>query len=185
MTLSISHRFAAKAPPRRGATRRAWLPALVMAAALSLPAMAQTQDENAPKAFGDWYLRCGKINQDVDESCVLLQDVIDNNSNKPLMQLAVGFWGPEKQRGALITLPLGIRLPPGIQIKVDSVEVGKVPFSQCGLNGCQVHVTMDDTLLKKFKAGIGGTVAFYDATGRVVPVPFSLKGFTAGFAEVH
>ena len=162
-----------------------WLFAILLLALAGPPALAQTEGEQAPRAFGDWTLQCGKVGASQETSCILVQDVTEQESGRPVMQFAVGFWGAEKHRGIVITLPLGVRLPPGIQMKVDATEVGNLPFFQCRQNGCQVHANLDDALLSKFKAGNAGTVSFYDGTGRVIPVPFSLKGFTAGFAQVN
>ena len=177
-----------KQAKRAAAHRRGpalWLCALLLLALAGTPALAQTAGEQAPRVFGDWKLQCGKVGGSQESSCILVQDITEQGSGRPVMQFAVGFWGTEKHRGIVITLPLGIRLPPGVQMKVDSTEIGNLPFFQCRQNGCQVHANLDDALLSKFKAGNAGTVSFYDATGRVIPVPFSLKGFTAGFAEVN
>ena len=59
------------------------------------------------------------------------------------------------------------------------------PIFQCTVNGCQSRVPLEDELLAKLKAGQGGVVAFRDGQGRNVPLAFSLRGFTAGFAAVQ
>ena len=93
--------------------------------------------------------------------------------------------GPEALRGIIITLPLGITLPPGIEITIDEQPVGRAPFFQCTQNGCQSRAPLTDDLLTKMKSGQSGAVSFVDAGGRVVPIPFSLQGYTAGFAAIR
>jgi invasion protein IalB len=173
----------------------ALLIALSLIAAFALPASAQTQEApasggQAPQAaadlqvFKDWFLRCGNTPQG-DERCVLFQDLVDQNSQQPLMQIAVGLWGPEKLRGVIITVPLGVTLPPGLEIAIDEQAITRAPFFQCAQNGCQSRLPLNEELLAKMKAGQGGTVAFADGNGRVVPIPFSLQGFTAGYAAIR
>ena len=147
----------------------------------------QNQEQAIPdQVFGDWRLKCLPNPENQGETCVLLQDIIDKSGEKTrhLMQVAIGFWGPERRRGALITLPLGVVLPAGIRLDVDSTEIGKIPYYACPVNGCQVHIVLDDSLLTKLKKGNKGKVTFHDPSGKAVPVDFSLKGFTAGFDGV-
>ena len=101
------------------------------------------------------------------------------------MQLAVGYWGPENLRGLIITVPLGVTLPPGINVQIDGQQIGRAPFFQCTVNGCQSRVPLEDALLATMKSGQGGVVTFRDAQGRDVPLAFSLRGFTAGFGAVN
>lgn len=167
---------------------------LSLIAAFASPAPAQTQqapaagDQAQPaqdvQVFKDWFLRCGQTPQG-DERCVLFQDLVNQSSQQPLMQIAVGLWGPEKLRGVIITVPLGITLPPGLEISIDEQPITRAPFFQCAQNGCQSRLPLNDELLTTMKAGQSGTVAFADGNGRVVPIPFSLQGFTAGFASIR
>lgn len=165
-------------------------PALAAMLAWSHPAPAQTLGNqpagNEPPAqiFGDWHLRCRPFQEGGPESCILLQNLINPEKKQPLMQIAAGLWPPEKARGMIITLPLGVTLPPGIQVKIDNVQMTAVPFVQCGLNGCQAHVALDDKLFQAMKAGLQGMVSFKDPGNRPVQIPFSLKGFTAGMAAI-
>jgi invasion protein IalB len=147
---------------------------------------AQTQPQPAQdvQVFKDWFLRCGQTPQG-DERCVLFQDLVDQNSQQPLMQIAVGLWGPEKLRGVILTVPLGVTLPPGLEISIDEQAITRAPFFQCAQNGCQSRLPLNDELLAKMRAGQSGTVAFADGNGRVIPIPFSLQGFTAGFAAIR
>jgi invasion protein IalB len=171
---------------------------LSLIVALASPAPAQTQQAPAAggqaqtqpqpaqdvQVFKDWFLRCGQTPQG-DERCVLFQDLVDQNSQQPLMQIAVGLWGPEKLRGVILTVPLGVTLPPGLEISIDEQAITRAPFFQCAQNGCQSRLPLNDELLAKMRAGQSGTVAFADGNGRVIPIPFSLQGFTAGFAAIR
>ena len=136
----------------------ALLTAVLVATLMAAPASAQTQQAPAAPAqpaqdvqiFKDWFLRCGNTPQG-EERCVLFQDLVDQNSQQPLMQIAVGLWGPEKLRGVIITLPLGITLPPGLELKIDTQAITRAQFFQCAQNGCQSRLPLTDELLAKMK----------------------------------
>lgn len=166
--------------------------AIALATAWSSPGAAQTQSTQPaqppgppPQVFGDWFLPCEPAPQEGSgPRCVLLQNVINQENQQPLMQVAVGFYGRDRQRVVVIKLPLGVTLPPGIQMRIDESPAAAVPFQICRPDGCQAFIPLDEKLLAAMKAGIGGTVSFRDAGNRPVQLPVSLKGFTAGFAEV-
>ncbi|MEM7169572.1 MAG: invasion associated locus B family protein [Pseudomonadota bacterium] len=137
-----------------------------------------------PKSFGDWNLRCEVAPGATEEACFMFQDVINPNNGQPMLQVAVGLWPPDKTRGLVVTTPLGVTLPPGIVIGVDGQNRAEFPYIQCVPSACQATYRMDDALLQAFKAGNAGSVNLHDSRRRPVTVPFSLRGFTAGFAEV-
>ena len=178
--------------------------ALVAAVALSAPltlgtAMAQnTAPGTAPAQQGttspdgartvathaDWTVRCGPNPQTQEEVCYMVQQVTSKETGRGVLQLAIGKFGPEKRDLALITLPLGVRLPPGLALEVTGRERRKLPFERCLRTGCQAQLLIDDAVLTEFKAGIDGRILFYDLNGNPGALPFSLQGFTAAFAGI-
>lgn len=181
--------------------------ALIVAAALFAPlagpkggtAMAQnTAPGTAPAQQGntspdgartvathaDWTVRCGPNPQNQEEVCYMVQQVTSKETGRGVLQLAIGKFGPEKRDLALITLPLGVRLPPGLAIEVTGRERRTLPFERCLRTGCQAQLLIDDSVLTEFKAGIDGRILFYDLNGNPGALPFSLQGFTAAFAGI-
>src|SRR3546814_3328662 len=98
----------------------------------------QTSPQQAPQAqpsapasptasgqpHGDWIQRCtpnpppgssppaaGK-----QEVCFLIQEVMEEDSRRPLLKITVGFFGAERQLRAIIAMPLGVPL-----------EIGRAP----------------------------------------------------------
>ena len=185
---------------RRAGTRPRVLASMLVALALSLtsliPAHAQTTTSPAQSTtpapdgattvatHGDWTVRCGPNPQTQTEVCYMVQQVTSNDTGRPVLQVAIGKFGQDKRDLALVTLPLGVRLPPGIAIEVTGKEQRKRPFERCLRVGCQAQLPLDNVTLTEFKAGIDGRVLFQDASGRTIALPFSLKGFTAAFASV-
>lgn len=158
--------------------------AFATVALLALPGSAAAQSpEPTSEVIKDWTLRCAHPQGAPAEQCILVQDVINPQTKQPLMQVAAGYWGPERNRGLVITLPLGVTLPRGVELKIDNETVSHAPYVTCPPNGCQSHVLLDDAVLSKLKAGGRGTVIFIDPRGRTEQANFSLSGFTAGFAR--
>ncbi|WP_282607998.1 invasion associated locus B family protein [Pelagibius sp. Alg239-R121] len=172
------------------------LAVFALAAPMAGPASAQTTtvpaQSTTPAPDGattvathaDWTVRCGPNPQTQTEVCYMVQQVTSNDTGRAVLQVAIGKFGPDKRDVALVTLPLGVRLPPGVAIEVTGKEQRKRPFERCLRIGCQAQLPLDDVTLNEFKAGIGGRILFQDATGRTIALPFSLKGFTAAFAGV-
>ena len=159
--------------------------ALALVSQLAMPANGQAQsNQQTSEAIKDWTLNCATPQGAPAEQCILVQDRLNPENQQPIMQIAVGFWGPERHRGLIITLPLGVTLPQGIQLEVDDTVIRKAPYVTCAPNGCQAHMPLDDALLQSMKSGQQGKIVFANARGQAVPVAFSLSGFTAGFAKV-
>ncbi len=129
--------------------------------------------------FDDWTLRCQPASETRLRACRMLQQAVSRDGGKPLLQFMVGRFGPEKILGAVIIVPLGVRLPPGLGIQVDQRPLHSYPFERCDPRSCQARAILDGGLLEELKAGLRGQVTFQNATGQAVAVPISLKGFTA------
>lgn len=184
------------------------LPALALAAVLAgglpaTPAGAQTQTQPqaqppavqvpAEQAFGDWVQRCtpepppgasppaaGKQNV-----CFLVQQATDQNTQQPLLKVTIGFFGADRQAGAVLAMPLGVPLARGVQISVDGSEVGAVPFQVCRRDGCQAYFTLQEDVIAAFKAGSQAQARVESTQGEGFNLPISLKGFTAGFGAIQ
>lgn len=194
----------ARAPRRRpiGAARAltAALVAALVAAMLSQSATAQTQapaepqpKTEAPAApstdpqverIKDWATQCTTPAPDKPRVCFLIHDVFAAENNQRVLQLVIGRFGNDDILGALIFVPLGIRLPPGISLQIDKNAPLQIELERCTQKGCQAQIVLSDTVLASLKAGVGGEVTFEDGAGRPVAVAFSLKGFTAAFAKL-
>lgn len=166
------------------------------------PGQQQPGQQQAPQAqpgadagqrHGDWVQRCtpkpppgasppapGK-----QTACFLIQTVSDQNTRRPLLKITVGFFGPQRQAGAVVAMPLGVPLARGLQISVDGKEIDTVPFQVCEDEGCQAFVPLDDAMVAAFKAGSTAQARVESSQGQDFSVPMSLKGFTAGYTAIQ
>ena len=131
--------------------------------------------------FKDWTVHCEKPDDATPEQCVIFQTLVNNDTQKPVLQLTVGYLGPDKEPVALFQVPLGVALRPGVEVKVDSKDLVRIPFERCDPGGCMAGVALSSQLISALKGGSKSQVIVHDATGRQVPLEVSLSGFTAGF----
>ncbi len=162
-------------------SRRRLAPVLVVMLVWLLAAPASAADTEEPRVFRDWKLQCKQPEEAYQKFCQLTQNIVLRENKQPLLHVALGYIPEQRQPGIILTLPLGISLPPGIVLQVDDGEPQRMPIEHCVRGGCRVYLTVDQTLLAAFKAGIEAQVTFHDISRQPVGVPVSLRGFTAGF----
>lgn len=168
-----------------GMIRRFIASAVLALFAWLVPAVGMAQPKDG-QVYKDWTVRCQPDPQNAaKDGCFIFQSVVDNQSKKPIMAVAVGYLVSDKGPAAVFTVPLGIRLPPGVQVQIDQNQSLKLPVERCMPDGCRIQFRLADTHIAAFKAGSGGTLTFQDVTGRNVAIPFSLSGFTAAFASLQ
>ena len=168
--------------------KRAW-PWLVVVLCIGLaatptPLAAQSaadQDsaETETQQFEDWTLRCRPALATQLRTCHISLQAFVRDSGKQVLQFRVGRFGPEKVLGAVIFVPVGVRLPPGLRIQIDERPPRVFAFEVCESAACQARAVLEGDLLDELKAGLTGQVKFQNAAGQVRSVPVSLKGFTA------
>ena len=157
----------------------AWL--LLLPVASSPAQETTTTEESQPRMFRDWRLECQKPEGADKEICQISQSIVYKEDNRPVLHMAVGYTANDNSPAAIINLPLGISLPPGVSLAVDKGEPKRLPIEHCLPAGCRAYLVLDEELLAALKRGLEAQVTFRDLTRRPVTVPVSLKGFTAGF----
>jgi len=163
-----------------------WLAAILGLGIAAAPAPLTAQNqvpqsgvEFTTEQFEDWVLRCQPESGTQPRACRVRQNIIAEDSGNTVLQIVAGRFGQEKVLGAVIFVPVGVRLPPGISIQVDARPPRVFPFEVCDSETCQVRAILEGDLLEDFKAGVKGQVKFQNADGRARTIPISLKGFTA------
>ncbi len=145
----------------------------------SLASNVQAKPQSGKK-FKDWTVVCEKLPKSKKEVCNIFQNVT-NDKKKVVLQVAIGYAPGSNEPQALVTLPLGVLLQPGIEFKGGSAEAVRVPFGVCVKNGCIAITKLSKEMIKGMKSGTKGGVKFAAAQKQVIEIPISLKGFTAAF----
>jgi invasion protein IalB len=157
---------------------------LILAAAAQQPAHA---DPKEGESYGDWQVQCHVIDAKTHETrCNLFQNVSLKDSKQVVLQVAIGYLPKVENPLMLITLPLGIWLPPGTVIDIDTKQIKKLQFDRCGQDsGCLVGFEADKVLLGKLKAGTTMHVTYKDSNHRPISLPVSLSGMGAGLGALR
>lgn len=167
----------------RRLARWRWILGLCVFLGLSHPASAEPADG---QTFKDWVIRCGKANEAAPvKPCVMGQSLAFKDAEKPIMQILVGILKADQKAIIVFTVPLGVRLPPGLSLQVDQTEEIKMPYQQCIKGGCRARLVIDRKLEAALKAGLQGTATFVNGAGREVVLKISLKGFTAALNSLR
>ena len=131
------------------------------------------------KSFDNWTARCEK--QGDMESCFIFQNLVLKKGGSRLLHIAVGYLSSKKKIPViLISMPLGISLPPGASIKVDDQEPIKFQIERCEHSGCRGGFKLKESMLKSFSEGKKAVVTFHDGLHEAINVPITLAGLSDG-----
>ncbi len=133
--------------------------------------------------FQDWTVGCERLPGMDRERCFIYQTVVNQDTDEPVLQMAVGYLPMDdgrEQPAALLTVPLGVALPPGIGLSVDGGEMIRLPYERCVPSGCIAGFPLEDDMLNQFRRGIRAEIRLHDGM-QGIGLPVSLMGFTAGF----
>jgi len=179
VTLKIPRRVVPM--PIKPQLRRAAWTALI--AALGASGLVGAAPEHG-QAFEDWTARCEKPAGAAVERCYIFQNLVLKETGERLLHMAVGHLAADGQTAAVVTLPLGISLPPGAAISVDGGEPVRFQVERCDASGCVGAIALEPDMLAALKRGREARITFHDGTRRPIAVPVSLMGFTAGFESL-
>jgi invasion protein IalB len=132
-------------------------------------------------SFGNWLVRCGPGEGEIEQGCFLFQNLVLKEGGQRVLQVAVGFVDRASEPIALLSLPLGISLPPGATMSIDGKQKYDLQIERCESNGCRAGLKLSTNLLDRFRTGDALSVVFHDSKRRPIEVPLSLDGFAAGY----
>ena len=147
---------------------------------LSLSALLSPHAEQTEQQHGDWTLGCESAEGGADQGCILFQNLILKDDRQPVLQFAVGRAPDDEVATVIITLPLGISLPPGITVRIDEGDDANFPVERCEPDGCQAGMKLRQQTIDRLRGGNKITITFYDGERQPIYVPLSLKGFSKG-----
>lgn len=133
------------------------------------------------QTFGHWHVSCGTPPGATAEKCALVQDVTDET--RPNYSLRVIFLRSRRNKKEVLRVvaPLGVLLPTGLGLKIDSADMGHAPFMKCGKIGCIAEVVVTDKIVSKFKSGKNAVFIIFQTPEVGIGFPVSLSGFNAGY----
>ncbi len=85
---------------------------------------------------------------------------------------------------SILTMPSGVQIPPGAQLKAGDKDPRKAAFSICQPDHCEATLLMDEMLIKDLKAAATTEVSVVAANGNAVRFTVNMKGFAAAVADL-
>lgn len=133
---------------------------------------------------GVWRSRCEETKGKVEGGCFIYQDLVLRQGGQRVLQFAAGFAASTPDPIALISLPLGISLPPGVSLQVDDGKSTTIMVERCEPTGCRAGLKLAPAMLRELEAGRSLKVTFHDAERKPIEMQVELAGFTAALGEI-
>jgi invasion protein IalB len=133
--------------------------------------------------FEDWTAGCEKINDSGQESCFVYQTIVNNDTEKPVLQMAVGHTPQDGQLTAILTVPLGVSIPLGVNMMLGERNIAHLDYERCVSKGCIAGLKMDRNLVTQLGKEQDMKIVMHDGS-RSVALPVSLKGFSDGLTAL-
>ena len=156
--------------------------ALGLAMLLSLPLGANAA--RSGEKFDDWTIQCETPEGMTEELCHAFLLVTVKEKNQRILHVAVGYPPKQETPIAIVTVPLGVALQAGVQVKVDDGKALPFPFNVCMSNGCQAGIKLESAMIEEWKKGQKLVVTFGNLKRQGLNVPVSLKGLTAALGAL-
>ena len=160
-----------------------WAGLALFARADAWAAGADTQGAVRDK-HGDWVTRCETPPGAAHEQCAIVLSVVDQERPNLVLVVIVLNTADRKARLMRVIAPLGVLLPPGVGLRIDDADAGRLSFLQCLPNGCVAQIAMDDTLLEKLKNGKTATLGIFQTPEQGVGVQAPLAGFKEAYEQL-
>ena len=160
------------------------LAVLVVAGAIGMMAFnAGAQDNSKDKSKNAWTHRCSGEGE--NKSCEIAQRLSVKESGQRVVELAVTRLPEKDITRAVIVLPLGVAVQPGIKLRIDDNEESySAGISHCLQDGCYAYLEIPDKLLNAMKMGKTARLAMATHQGKKMTIPMSLMGFTAQYNKL-
>lgn len=154
-------------------------------ALLCLSGGAEAGEAKNGQVFDNWTVRCETPEGMEREQCLIFQMVVLRQGGQRVLHIAVGYVPTSDLPIAILTLPLGISLPPGASLQVGDGDPVRFPVERCEPKGCKAGLKLSQSLLTKLRQGEAAQVTFHDGERHPVNVSLSLKGFATGLDAVR
>lgn len=145
---------------------------------------------------GKWKVQCETRPARTDASgkqipaakaCAMVQVSRDAKRPQVALSLIMRYQKQGQREGTMMQImaPIGVFLPTGIALEIDGKAVGRVPFVRClpptrvSPPLCTATAEAQPATLDKMRKGAAANFIIYEAPGKAIKLPISLKGFTA------
>jgi invasion protein IalB len=149
------------------------------------PVLAQGKKGDAKQADADqsaWVKLCETAPDLTDPKkklnvCLTHHERLDGNTGRVLVSAAIREVEGQNKKALMVMVPLGMALPPGVQVKVDENEPVKLQYTLCHAAGCTAESEATQKIVDQMKKGKRVVVAAINLAGKAIGFPVPLTGF--------
>jgi invasion protein IalB len=143
---------------------------------------------------GAWQIQCGTapsadgtIDPAAKKQCGMVQVTHSEKNDKIGLSLIIvkAKQGDKDVLMMRVMAPIGVYLPTGVALEIDTVAVGRVPFTRCRPQICEAFAEASPETLAKMKKGTIANFIIYEAPGIGIPMKISLDGFGASLTDLN
>lgn len=98
-----------------------------------------------------------------------------------LVSIAIRNIENQPQETVMVLVPLGVALPPGMQLIIDDNKPIPLKFTFCHVGGCTAEALATKEVVDQFKKGKEVRVLALNNVGKTVGFPVPLTGFTKAY----
>jgi len=131
-----------------------------------------------------WEARCETPPGAASEQCAVIQSVVDDERPNITLVIIALNTADHKNRLLRVIAPLGVLLPTGLDLKLDSDDVGRMSFARCLPNGCVAETLIDDKLLQRLESAQTMTLVLFQTPEEGIGVPAPMAGFKDAFDKL-
>jgi invasion protein IalB len=132
--------------------------------------------------FKDWRITCTQ--EDAVKTCQMLQSQPATVGGADVFLISLSQSEGSKDISAVVSVPLGVYLAPGIEIHIAGRRPFKTLYEICDQTSCHAGFKLKGSVLSSFKRGSEAKFRVWTAKSKAVEFPVSLSGFTAGYTEL-
>jgi invasion protein IalB len=168
----------AQTPVPRPAAPRAPAPPAVSPQPAAEPAPVSSLPQTTTATFGDWVMRCNRIDNGSTTSCEVAQ-TLQVQGQGPIAEIAFGRPpGKDTPMHVVVVLPNNVTFAGPVQMSIDEKDKPvELTYRRCLPAGCFADADGSDDILAKWRSQTGrGRLAFKDGTNRDIVLPFSFRG---------
>lgn len=141
---------------------------------------ASAQGDNAQnEIIGNWMYKC-------DEGpCQVFLSLADDTTGETRLTWSFLYNAENDQLSAILNLPLGVAIPPGVRIAISASDNLNWPYQVCDEIGCRAVAIIDGATSTKFSDAEKVSVQFIPYGGKYAgsfDVP--MEGFSAARAKL-
>jgi invasion protein IalB len=114
--------------------------------------------------------------------CLTHHERLDGNTGMVLVSAAIREIEGVDKKALMVMIPLGMAMPPGVQVRIDDNAPLKLPITLCHAAGCTAEIEASEATIEQFRKGNQLVVAAINLAGKAIGFPVPLNGFGEAYA---